>query len=243
MVPNWKRSLYELLWPNRCPGCNALIGPHRVVCDACGEQMLIEHDAVCRRCGKVGCICGKKQLAYDRAVAACAYEDKAAAAVIRMKRSANTNFAAFAARILAERIRGSVDIGPIDCVMPVPMHPSKIRRRGYNQAALIAKEIAAELALPYREDVLCKGKTRHAQHELSAAQRAQNVGSFSIRDIPLVGQRILLCDDVLTTGSTMSRCAELLKQNGAAAVIAAAAATTAPPGYGPAKSPLKEETP
>lgn len=232
MEPKWKRSLCELLWPNRCPGCNALIGPHRDVCEACGERMLLEHDAVCRRCGKVGCICKKKQLAYDRAVVACAYAEEAAAAVIRMKRSVNTNFASFSARILAERIGNSVDIGPIDCVMPVPMHPSGIRRRGYNQAALIAREAATLLGLPCREDVLYKDKTGRAQHELNAEQRAQNVASFGIHDIPLDGQRILLCDDVLTTGNTMHRCAALLKQNGAAAVIAAAAATTAPPRRG-----------
>ena len=241
MDPNWKRSLFELLWPNRCPGCNAFIGPDKVVCDACGENMILEHDAVCRRCGKVGCICAKKQFHYDRALAACAYDKDTIPAIIRMKRSQNTNFAAFTARILAERLRHGIDFGEIDCVMPVPMHPSKERLRGYNQAALIAKEIAALLELPYREDVLYKEKTGKAQHELTAAERAKNVDSFHIHDIDLSGLRILLCDDVLTTGNTMDRCAFLLKQQGAAAVIAAAAATTAPPDK--RSSPSKEETP
>ena len=241
MDPNWKRSLFELLWPNRCPGCNAFIGPDKVVCDACGENMILEHDAVCRRCGKVGCICAKKQLHYDRALAACAYDKDTIPAIIRMKQSQNTNFAAFTARILAERLRHGIDFGEIDCVMPVPMHPSKERLRGYNQAALIAKEIAALLELPYREDVLYKEKTGKAQHELTAAERAKNVDSFHIYDIDLSGLRILLCDDVLTTGNTMDRCAFLLKQQGAAAVIAAAAATTAPPDK--RSPPSKEETP
>ena len=236
MKSKWTRSLLELLWPNRCPGCNALIGSDKVVCEACGERMLLEHDAVCRRCGKVGCICDKKQLAYDRAVAACAYAEETIPAIIRMKQSQNTNFAEFAARILAERLRHGIDFGEIDCVMPVPMHPSKERLRGYNQAALIARAVAAELSLPCREDVLYKDKVGRAQHELTAAERANNVDSFQIHDIPLDGQRILLCDDVLTTGSTMSRCAALLKQQGAAAVIAAAAATTVPHKSSPSKT-------
>ena len=241
MEPKWKRSLLEVLWPNRCPGCNALIGPDRVVCEACGEKMLLEHDAVCRRCGKVGCICDKKQLAYDRALAACAYAEESIPAIIRMKQSENTNFAEFAARILAERLRHGIDFGEIDLVVPVPMHPAKERQRGYNQAALIAREIASLLELPCREDILYKEKTSRAQHELNAAERAKNVDSFHIHDIPLDGQRILLCDDVLTTGNTMSRCAALLKQQGAAAVIAAAAATTVP--QKKTATPPKEETP
>ncbi|MBR3631204.1 MAG: ComF family protein [Oscillospiraceae bacterium] len=241
MKPKWTRSLLEIFWPNRCPACNALIGPDKVVCEACGEHMLLEHDAVCRRCGKVGCICGKKELSYDRALAACAYAEETIPAIIRMKQSENTNFALFAARILAERLRHGIDFGEIDCVVPVPMHASKERLRGYNQAALIAREIATLLSLPCREDILYKEKTSRAQHELNAAERAKNVDSFHIRDIPLDGQRILLCDDVLTTGNTMSRCALLLKQQGASAVIAAAAATTVPRPKRP--SPPKEETP
>ena len=112
--------------------------------------------------------------------------------------------------------------------MPVPVHPSRLRQRGYNQAALIGKEIARLMDLPYREDVLCKGRSKVEQHRLSAEERARNVDSFFIRECSLDGMHILLCDDVLTTGNTMHRCAALLKERGAAAVIAAAAASTAP---------------
>lgn len=226
MKPRWTKYLYNLILPNRCPGCNAILQAEELVCDTCGEHMLIEHDAVCHICGKSPCLCGKRDFSYDRAVAACSYADETIPAVIRLKRSENTNFAYFSARILAERIRYSLNYGNFDYVMPVPMHISKQRRRGYNQAALIAKEIAGFLEIPYRDDVLYKNKTRHAQHELNAQERALNVSSFGIHDISLEGKRILLCDDVLTTGNTMSRCAALLKQNGAEAVVAAAAAAT-----------------
>lgn len=228
MNKSWKKHLYSVLFPNRCPGCDTILHPDELVCERCGERMILEHDAVCRTCGKVACVCKTQRFHYDKAFAACRYADETVSAIVRMKLSQNTNFAYFSARILAERIRHSVNLGEPDCVMPVPMHPSKERRRGYNQAALIAQEVGALLSLPCRNDVLFKRKSKTEQHHLNAAQRRENAESFGIRDIPLDGIQVLLCDDVLTTGSTLSYCAALLKQNGASAVIAAAAATTVP---------------
>ena len=226
-----RNNLLNLFFPNRCPGCNKILTASEDLCETCSEHTLLTHDSYCQRCGKEACICKRAVFAYDRAVVCCRYADEAAAAVVRMKTSENTNFAHFAARILAERIRFSLNFGTFDCVMPVPMHPSHQRERGYNQAALIGREIARLLSLPYREDVLYKEKSVVSQHSLGAKDRKKNVAGFGIRDIRLDGLRILLCDDVLTTGATLDRCAALLKQNGAAAVVAAAAASTPPKDY------------
>ena len=176
-------------------------------------------------------MCQYQKRFYDKAVVACHYDSATAPAVLALKKSRNTNFAYFSARILAERLRHGTyyESEKTDYVIPVPMHVSKQKQRGYNQAGLIAKELAELLHLPYREDILYKNKSGKEQHTLkSAAERAKNVESFGIYDISLEGRRILLCDDVLTTGSTMNRCAELLKSKGASVVTAAAASSTAP---------------
>lgn len=231
MHQNLIRKLLNFPYPNTCPGCHAFLFPAETVCDACAEQMLVEQDAYCHQCGKINCLCQYQTMAYDKTVVACTYNDVTAPAVLSLKLSRNTNFAYFSARIIAERLRhGSYyDIRNIDYVMPVPMHYTNQRQRGYNQAALIAKEIADLLSLPYREDVLYKNQSSVAQHSLaSAAERARNVENFQIHDISLDHCRILLCDDVLTTGSTMNRCASLLKQQHASFVIAAAASSTLP---------------
>jgi len=192
--------------------------------------MILGQDDYCHRCGKISCMCKYLQPAYDKAVVACQYANETVPAVICMKESRNTNFAGFAARILAERLKFSLEYGlDFDDVMPVPMHPAKQRMRGYNQAGLIAREIASLLQLSYREDVLYKNKSGTEQHQLSSAkERALNVSNFAVHDISLKNRKILLCDDVLTTGATMNYCAALLKQQGAACVIAAAASATAP---------------
>ncbi|MBR1528930.1 MAG: ComF family protein [Oscillospiraceae bacterium] len=225
------RKLFNFFYPNRCPKCGAFLFAEELLCEACAEEILIEQDGYCHACGKTNCLCKYKPLAYDRAVVACRYDSRTAPAVYQLKESRNTNFAYFAARILAERLRhGSYyETEKFDYIMPVPMHKSKQRRRGYNQAGLIAKELSEILHLPYRDDVLYKEKSGIEQHKLhSAAEREQNVESFGIREVSLENCRILLCDDVLTTGSTMNRCAELLKQNHAVFVTAAAASSTVP---------------
>jgi HK97 family phage major capsid protein len=171
----WTKSLLNFFYPNRCPACEALIGAHELLCNACGDALLLEQDGYCHYCGKTICRCSKFPHAYDRAVVCSAYEGGAVPAVIALKRSSNTNFAVYAAQILARRLeQGALYYHKIDCVMPVPMHRSKQRQRGYNQAALIGKEIARLMDVPYREDVLCKGRSKVEQHQLSAEERAQN---------------------------------------------------------------------
>ncbi|MDE6657087.1 MAG: hypothetical protein K2J88_00695, partial [Oscillospiraceae bacterium] len=164
------------------------------------------------------------KLYYDKAVIACHYDKATIPAILKLKLSKNTNFAYFSARILAQRLQ-SEEYGKLDMIIPVPMHRTKLRERGYNQASLIAKEIANLLDLPCREDILYKNKSV-AQHQLNAKQRAENINHFHVRNILIQNKHVLLCDDVLTTGNTLNYCAELLKQVGASRVTIASASTT-----------------
>jgi ComF family protein len=240
---NWKEHLLNFWFPNRCPVCNEVILPDELLCEECGEKILLDFENFCHVCGKVRCICEERSLFYDKAVVCSAYADETIPAIIHMKESRNTNFAVFSGQVMAERIRNSlIYYGKYDCVIPVPMHPAKQRKRGYNQATLIAKAIAERLQLEWREDVLYKNATRYAQHQLSAEERRLNALSFGIHDeISLEGMNILLCDDVLTTGSTLSRCAELLKSKGAETVTIAAASTTPPKDWKNPQHQTKEE--
>lgn len=224
----WMKSLLNFLYPNRCPVCDSFLDAHTLVCEDCGNTILLGQDDYCHRCGKIACRCKYMDYAFDRAVVCCRYDESTIPAVLALKKSRNTNFAYFTAQIIAERLRNNPLYGDLDYVTAVPMHPSKERQRGYNQAALIGEEIARLLAIPYYDDILYKAYASPAQHTLGREARRKNVDAFRIRSERLDGLRILLCDDVLTTGSTLHRCAALLKENGAKTVIAAAAATTIP---------------
>jgi ComF family protein len=108
--------------------------------------------------------------------------------------------------------------GRFDAVVPVPLHRSRLRKRGFNQAELLARGVAAEINAPLSDTLKVVRSTRD-QVELSAAQRRANVAGAYRASAPLLGQ-ILLIDDVFTTGATMSACASTLMRAGAQEVHA-----------------------
>ena len=228
-----RASLINIVLPNRCPACDRFLTAGERLCPDCEAAVLLPHDDYCHTCGKMQCLCKRRTFAYDQALVVSRYqsgpEDRVFRAIWALKNSRNRNFAYFAAIIMADRLKHSVDYGRFDLVTAVPMHRTKQRMRGFNQAALIGRLLAQELEIPYRDDLLFKERSRIAQHNLNAAERARNVSTFGVHPVDLAGKHILLCDDVLTTGATLDRCADLLKSHGAANVTVAAAATTNQP--------------
>jgi len=108
---------------------------------------------------------------------------------------------------------------PVDVIVPVPLHPHRLRERGYNQAALLAKEMEKALGLPLLEDALVRVRSTIPQVGLSARERRDNVrGAFHWADRSLEGQRILLVDDVCTTGATLEACSLALREGGVSVV-------------------------
>ncbi|MDN5698640.1 MAG: hypothetical protein L0G70_11810, partial [Rubrobacter sp.] len=108
--------------------------------------------------------------------------------------------------------------GSFDAVVPVPLHRFRLARRGFNQASEIAREVAGALGARYSETLWATRRTRD-QVELSAAERRENVaGAFRTEE--RVGGKILLVDDVLTTGATLSACSEVLREAGSAEIHA-----------------------
>ena len=110
---------------------------------------------------------------------------------------------------------------PVDAIIPVPLHPRRLRDRGYTQATLMARDLARALSLPIREDVLVRSRATKIQTQLSAAERRVNVaGAFTAKPTTAAGRDFLLVDDVCTTGSTLQACAEALREGGAGRVYA-----------------------
>ena len=104
-----------------------------------------------------------------------------------------------------------------DIIIPVPIHKKRKHRRGYNQTELVAKEISHQLKIKMGKDVLIKNINTKAQSELSKKERNDNIkGAFKVQNLQkIIGKKILLIDDIYTTGSTANECRKILKLAGA----------------------------
>jgi ComF family protein len=142
------------------------------------------------------------------------------------------------ARQLAETLARHGEGFRTDVIVPVPLHPERLRERGYNQADLIARPLARRLGLKLRSDVLVRTRPRPAQLVLSRTERWKSVrGAYATREGVRVDKlRVLLVDDVMTTGATLDSCARALRKAGAAEVFGLTVARLVP-GWSPSASP------
>lgn len=227
------QGLIDLLLPPRCLVCSR---PPRLsrapFCEACAEELFSDPRASCPRCAaSVGPFAVRDGLCsncrpapppFDAALRLTLYQGAMRDAILRMKHASHEGLAELLGERWAARQPERFRALPIDEVVPVPLHWFRRLRRGYNQAAAIARGLAGELDLPLRLDRLARVRLGPAQKEaLTAAQRHDNVrGAFRGRG-RLTGRRFLLIDDVMTTGATLTAAAEALKHAGAARVTVA----------------------
>lgn len=206
----------DLLFPNRCGCCGTIIRWDALLCDQCADAL--EENAVCGW--------DMDDALFFRAEAAYYYADRARDGILELKRGGNGNFAEVIGIALAQRIKTRQTEFTADYIIPVPAKKSTIRERGYNQAALIAKEISRLTGIAVREDCLRRLESSSVQHTLDAKAREENAFGYQSCGKNLDGCRIILCDDVVTTGATARRCAALLQEQGAAAVMLLAGTIT-----------------
>ena len=204
----WEGAL-DLLFPRKCPFCQKILEDQRApVCPACraGLPWLTGEEAWRALKGAGGCL---SPLAYRGAVPE---------AVHRYKFPGNPAYGRPFGLLAAECVRENLET-PADLVTWVPLSRKRRRRRGFDQAELLARPMAGALGLPVR-GLLEKGQDNGPQSHLEddAARRANVQGVYRLREQNLTGLRILLADDVVTTGATLEACAELLRAAGAAEV-------------------------
>lgn len=119
---------------------------------------------------------------------------------------------------------------PVDMLVPVPLHADRLRMRGYNQAGLIAEALASQTGLPLVPDALRRERATRSQVGLSRAERLTNmVDAFHAEPSQVTGQRVVIVDDVLTTGATLLACAQVMQAAGALSVYGLTVTTAQPP--------------
>lgn len=219
-------ALLAAFFPDRCAYCGEVVPHPDRMCRSCEAQLCAVEGEVCPLCGcaKEDCTCEQHRRPYDRCIAPLYYEGPAQRAILRMKERERP----YIVRELAARmIRAFLQSGEErpDGVTYVPMTKKDERRRGFNQSRLLAAEVAEGLELPVWTS-LDKVQETRPQKSLSAAERSGNVLGVFDRDAAFspAGKRLLLIDDLVTTGATAGECAKVLKIYGAERVVLLAAA-------------------
>jgi ComF family protein len=173
-------------------------------------------------------LCREGKYAFDRARSFAVYDDVAQRAIVLLKHHEVTKLGEWFGSRLAEMVKKHHDEFDVDVVVPVPLHCARRRARGYNQAELIAKPLARLLSLPFEPQLLFRTKPRPRKLILSRKEHWKAVrGAYEVPKPGRVGERrVLVVDDLFTTGATMDACARALKKAGAASVIALTVART-----------------
>lgn len=211
----WAHTAMGILFPARCLWCGKVLGfTSEPCCDARAEAWLLPPMPLLR----------DVQITYHASVtqawAVYAYQPPISTAILAMKYQNKPVLAKSFANQLVWLLENTALLNWVNLLLPVPMAPVDLYRRGYNQTALMVQCMHKSTGIPFSNKALRKVRTTPKQASLTGAQRRQNVvGCYAVPNKALVqGKNILLIDDVITTGSTVSECAKALLQAGAAEV-------------------------
>jgi ComF family protein len=224
-------KLWDALYPPSCPLCGEILAwgegkVHR----GCYQKLLWVREPRCKRCGKpmdrltgetkewcMDCIrnrhrCGKS---FEQGRALWIYEGNIRQSVLDYKYKGMRSYTDFYVDEAVKACGGWIRQKNPQLLIPVPLHPRKKRIRGFNQAELLAAGIGQQMHIPVDGRILRRKRWTEPQKAVSGQQRRHNLSkSMDIRQIPTDLRRVMLIDDIYTTGSTMEACAEILKKNG-----------------------------
>ena len=230
---------WQLLFPRVCPACGELLKKKLTegeeppfICPACYAKLQFVGDNGCMKCSRPVpeeeeyCDdCRKRKLLFDRGRALLLHDEAARKILYDLKYRNCRDNADFIGYEMAVQMGDSLRIWDADALIPVPLHPKRQLQRGYNQAERIAESISYwtkrlyGLSLPVVCNVLFRTAYTRPQKELGAGDRETNLRSVFRAELPDALKRVVLVDDIFTSGSTLSACADALKMEGAERVF------------------------
>lgn len=219
-----RERIVGLFFPRRCPVCGEIVrSGDQLICEDCVKKLSPVRAPVCRRCGKEVesdrmeyCHdCMRHPRSFRHNFALLNYNGTARQSLAAVKYKNKREYLDFYARAICVRFgRQILRVHP-DVIVPVPIHPSRRRSRGFNQAELLARLIGSQLGIPVCPDALTRVRKTLPQKQLDPGERLHNLErAFAVGSLPDHVHTVLLADDIYTTGSTIEACTRVLLANG-----------------------------
>ncbi|MDE2028871.1 MAG: ComF family protein, partial [Candidatus Omnitrophica bacterium] len=215
MLQAFLRAACGIFFPDNCLLCRRFLNSRhqRQLCPDCLECLEFNPKTASTAVG----------FAFDQAWSACLYNDTAKKLLHAFKYNAKTSLSKTFVALMIDFIdRHRLPFNEFDLITPIPLHPARLRERGYNQSLLLSLGLSRHYGIAHTQTLLARRKMTHTQTELGAKQRWTNMeGAFRMKtSTDLAGKNIVLVDDLFTTGATLNAAAQTLKDAGAGRVAA-----------------------
>lgn len=214
-----KEKIIDLLYPPVCPMCGRIICKNELCCKLCQADITYLHEPRCYRCGREiedeECEycddCTKKVRSYIMGFPAVSYEGKIRDSLAALKYGNKKSFSKFFAMLIASTEGERIGNLGVEALVPVPIHKKKLKKRGYNQAKLIADDLSGILNIPVDDTLIKRSINTLPMKKLDDVQREQNLKrAFIFEPKSVKYNKVMLVDDIYTTGATIEACTKAL---------------------------------
>ncbi|MCR5667034.1 MAG: ComF family protein [Eubacterium sp.] len=232
------KIMETVVFPPRCPVCDCVmegvaaeyaIGEGKRICPSCEKRLQRVTEPYCKICGKPirdermqECSdCHRRRHHYDEARGLWVYEGAVRDLISRFKYYGRRDYAVYIGNELAKAYGEWLVKRGVDLIIPIPLSKKRMNQREYNQAALIARQVALKTGIPYEEDLLKRRVETLPQKNLNSEERKKNLeNAFFLSKNDVILNKVVLIDDIYTTGNTIDTAALVLKKSGACKVFA-----------------------
>lgn len=217
------RRILDLMYPLRCPICDKVVQKEHGICPQCRKKLHVVSEPICMKCGKpISDIrrefcsdCSRKMHHFVQGRALWIYGKEVRESLYRFKYQNKREYARTYAMEIVGKHEAWIQSKKIQVILPIPLHKNRRRKRGYNQAAVLAEELGRLLNLPVDTKTLLRVHDTKPQKTLGDVQRKQNLNhAFITKQNKLSYNTVLLVDDIYTTGSTFDAAAKALSDAG-----------------------------
>ncbi len=225
MIDIFLNKVLNFVYPAKCGFCNELTGTNSFICDNCKYRLNQQYVGKCRYCGKTAfnndvCYeCENKKIYYEKLIFFNEYTQEFKEKIHLYKFFDKKFYYNFFEELIYDRLFGT----EADIIIPVPVSKKRLKERGYNQAGLIGEKLAKDMKIEYDGEILKKVKNSEKQSMQNFRKRQESVKNlFKISDnLKVKDKRIILIDDVFTTGATANECSKILTEAGAKSITVA----------------------